>query len=83
MTTQHDSPSELSTLVGGLLTVGALFLATVAALISVWLAPVAGIALLALGWFGWRTRAPRVLVIATFAFAFVLLGLAALAFLPA
>lgn len=82
-TQQNDPAGEVSALVAGLLTVVSLLIAALAALLSLWLAPAAGAALLALGWFGLRTRVPAVLALITIAFGLVLLALGALAFLPA
>ena len=83
MTTQDHSSAELSTLVGGLLTVGSLLTVAMAVMISPWLVPVAGVALLALGWIALRMRVPRVLALVTIAFGLVLLTLAISAFLAA
>jgi hypothetical protein len=83
VTTQDHSSAELSTLVGGLLTVGSLLTVAMAVMISPWLVPVAGVALLALGWIALRMRVPRVLALVTIAFGLVLLTLAISAFLAA
>lgn len=78
MSSQNNATGELSTLVGGLLTVAALLVATMAALVSSRLAVVVGLALLALAWIGLRGRAPRVLALITGGFGVALLGLALL-----
>jgi hypothetical protein len=83
VTTQDHSSAELSTLVGGLLTVGSLRTVAMAVMISPWLVPVAGVALLALGWIALSMRVPRVLALVTIAFGLVLLTLAISAFLAA
>jgi hypothetical protein len=83
VTTQDHSSAELSTLVGGLLTVGSLLTVAMAVMISPWLVPVAGVALLALGWIALRMRVPRVLALVTIAFGLVLLTLAISALLAA
>ena len=82
-TTQNSGSGELSTLVGGLLTVGALFIASMSAMVSPWFALAAGLALIILGWIGLRMRVPRVLALITIAFGLVLVTLATLAYLPA
>ena len=82
VTTQNSGSGELSTLVGGLLTVGALFIAAMSAMVSPWLALAAGLAQVILGWIGLRMRVPRVLALITIAFGLVLVTLATLAYLP-
>lgn len=84
MTTPTDSAvTESSTLVGTLITLAALGGAGLMAALSLWLMPIAGIVLVAVGWTGLKRGVPRGLAYVVLAIGLVFLGLSQLAFAPA
>ena len=84
MTTHETSPSVgLAPLVGALLLFLAMVLGVTLTLVSLWFAPVSGLALVALGTTVPRRSAPRPVAIVVTVVGAALLVLSALAFYPA
>ena len=81
MVTVPDSPaSKPSPVVGVLLTLAALVVAGLMAVLSLWLMPFAGVALVTVGWLGLKRGIPRGLAYVLLCAGLLLLVLSVLAF---